>query len=232
MGELSCNEVLTSFGLVPNDALEGDGGTGLAGSQTLRFRDGPHAGSNAYVGHVLQQKVQRTIENRKGAEGRQRRREDRGRSRIKRIKAWWREQERARSDKEKQRREREEERVKEGFRLQYGSQASSGDGNKSEVMILKRQCTTVVLGNGAIRARISGESESGSMNGEKIGDREKRSLIRRETMRVQESQSKTRTLRAVCLTLFDLNETQSETKVTEAILRRNRLSAVMKVLTF
>ncbi|KYQ47953.1 hypothetical protein ALC60_12912 [Trachymyrmex zeteki] len=70
MGELSCNEVLTSFGLVPNDALEGDGGTGFAGPQTLRFRDGPHAGPNAYVGHVLQQKVRRTIENRKGAEGR------------------------------------------------------------------------------------------------------------------------------------------------------------------
>ncbi|KYM80048.1 hypothetical protein ALC53_09574 [Atta colombica] len=61
MGELNCNEVLTSFGLVPNDALEGDGGTGLAGSQTLRFRDGPHAGPNAYVGHVLQQKVRRTV---------------------------------------------------------------------------------------------------------------------------------------------------------------------------
>lgn len=61
MGELSCNEVLTSFGLVPNDALEGDGGTGFAGPQTLRFRDGPHAGPNAYVGHVLQQKVRRTV---------------------------------------------------------------------------------------------------------------------------------------------------------------------------
>ncbi|KYN33721.1 hypothetical protein ALC56_11979 [Trachymyrmex septentrionalis] len=73
MGELSCNEVLTSFGLVPNDALEGDGGTGLAGPQTLRFRNGPHAGPNAYVGHVLQQKVRRTIENRKGAERRRRR---------------------------------------------------------------------------------------------------------------------------------------------------------------
>lgn len=36
-------------------------------------------------------------------------------------------------------REKERGRVKEGFRLQYGSQASSGDGNKSEVMILKRQ---------------------------------------------------------------------------------------------
>ncbi|KYN27034.1 hypothetical protein ALC57_03376 [Trachymyrmex cornetzi] len=183
MGELSCNEVLTSFGLVPNDALEGDGGTGLTGPQTLWFRDGPHAGPNAYVGHVLQQKVRRTIENRKG---------------------------RARSDKEKQRREREGERVKEGFRLQYGSQTSSGDGNKSEVMILKRQ--------------------SGSMNGEKIGGGEKRALICRETVRVQESQNKMRTLRAY--ELFDLNETQSETKVTEAILRGNRLSAVMKVLTF
>ncbi|KYM96535.1 hypothetical protein ALC62_12799 [Cyphomyrmex costatus] len=163
MGELSCNEVLTSFGLVPNDALEGDGGTGLAGPQTLRFRNGPHAGPNAHVGHVLQHKVRRTIENRKGTGGR----------------------------------------VKKGFRLQYGSQASSGDGNKSEVMILKRQ-------------------RSESMNGEKIGS----ALICRETMRVQESQNKTRTLRAY--ELFDLNETQSETKVTEAILRENRLSAVMK----
>lgn len=43
------------------------------------------------------------------------------------------------SDKEKRERKRERERVKEGFRLQYDSQASSGDGNKSEVMIFKRQ---------------------------------------------------------------------------------------------
>lgn len=56
MGELSCNEVLTSFGLVPNDALEGDGGAGLAGPQTLWLRNGPHAGPNAHVGHVLQYK--------------------------------------------------------------------------------------------------------------------------------------------------------------------------------
>lgn len=61
MGELSCNEVLTSFGLVPNDALEGDGGAGLAGPQTLRLRNGPHAGPNAHVGHVLQHKVRRTV---------------------------------------------------------------------------------------------------------------------------------------------------------------------------
>jgi len=60
MGELSCNEVLTSFGLVPDDALEGDRGAGLAGPQTLRLRDGPHAGPNAHVGHVLQHKV-RTV---------------------------------------------------------------------------------------------------------------------------------------------------------------------------
>lgn len=63
MGELSCNEVLTSFSLVPNDALEGDGGAGLAGPQTLRFRNGPHAGPNAHVGHVLQHKVRRTVSN-------------------------------------------------------------------------------------------------------------------------------------------------------------------------
>lgn len=61
MGELSRNEVLTSFGLVPNDALEGDGGAGLAGPQTLWLRDSPHAGPNAHVGHVLQHKVRRTV---------------------------------------------------------------------------------------------------------------------------------------------------------------------------
>ncbi|CAL1687206.1 unnamed protein product [Lasius platythorax] len=33
----------------------------------------------------------------------------------------------------------EVERVEKGLRLQYGCQASSGDGNKREVMILKRR---------------------------------------------------------------------------------------------
>lgn len=61
MGELSCNKVLTSFSLVPNDTLEGNGGAGLARSQTLRFRNGPHAGPNAYVGHVLQHKIHQMV---------------------------------------------------------------------------------------------------------------------------------------------------------------------------
>lgn len=43
------------------------------------------------------------------------------------------------SGQRKNEKEREREKVKEGFRLQYGSQTSSGDGNKSEVMIFKRQ---------------------------------------------------------------------------------------------
>lgn len=57
MDELSCNKVLTSFGLVPNDALESDGGAGFAGPQTFRFGNGPHAGPNAHIGHVLQHKM-------------------------------------------------------------------------------------------------------------------------------------------------------------------------------
>ncbi|TGZ42266.1 hypothetical protein DBV15_07837 [Temnothorax longispinosus] len=64
-----------------------------------------------------------------------RRREDRGRSRT-RIKVRRGE---SKSERVGQRETRKRERVKEGFRLQYGSQASSGDGNKSEVMIFKRQ---------------------------------------------------------------------------------------------
>jgi len=46
---------------------------------------------------------------------------------------------------------------------------------------------------------------------------------------VQESRNKARTLGAHGL--FDPNETELETEVTEAILCGNRLSAVMKVLT-
>lgn len=42
---------------MPNDALESDGGAGFAGPQTFRFGNGPHAGPNAHVGHVLQRKV-------------------------------------------------------------------------------------------------------------------------------------------------------------------------------
>lgn len=57
MDELNCNKLLTSFGLVPNDALEGNGSAWLTGSQTFWLGNGPHAGPNAHVGHVLQHKV-------------------------------------------------------------------------------------------------------------------------------------------------------------------------------
>lgn len=43
----------TTLSLVPNDALEGDRGARLTGSEAIGFGDGADRGANAYIDHIL-----------------------------------------------------------------------------------------------------------------------------------------------------------------------------------